>query len=488
MNANDWEAPSIRPLEFNRLNKFGQRRMHLEVQDTIDGVAVETLIERFGSPLFVTSEERLRANVRRLRQAFVSRGVDPIHGWSYKTNYNAAVCSVLHQEGSWAEVVSRFEYEKARRLGVPGERILFNGPHKPRAILERALAEGAHLHVDHFDELTTIEDIARRSGSPAAVALRLNFDTGFTEPWSRFGFNLESGQAREAIARVKASPHLTLAGLHNHIGTFILDPRAYGAQVKTLCDLMQEVEADGQTHLAYLDIGGGLPSRNALQGTYLPPEQAVPDLEEYAEAICSAFLAGTAYRLGQGEERPRLILESGRAVVDDAQVLIASVVGRKELPDGTPAVILDAGVNLLFTAFWYNHQVRPTSPARGEPRASVLYGPLCMNIDVVRSSVQLPPLAPADRLVISPVGAYNNTQWLQFIEYRPAVVMVHADRAVSVIRSAEDLDTLCAHEHLPDRLHCTWSDESGLMGDVTGAQYDPTRLYPVGQIGPRAVC
>ncbi len=487
MHANDWDAPSIRPLEFNRLNKFGQRRARPETQDAIDGVAVEALVERFGSPLFVTSEDRLRSNVRRLRQAFVSRGVDPIHGWSYKTNYNAAVCSVLHQEGSWAEVVSRFEYEKARRLGVPGERILFNGPHKPRAILERALAEGAHLHVDHFDELATIEDIARCRGVPAAVALRLNFDTSFTETWSRFGFNLESGQAREAIARVEASPHLTLVGLHSHIGTFILEPRAYAAQVKTLCDLMQEVEADGQTRLAYLDIGGGLPSRNALQGTYLPPEQAVPDLEDYAEAICTAFLAGTAYRLDQGEERPRLILESGRAVVDDAQVLIASVVGRKELPDGNPAVILDAGVNLLFTAFWYNHQVRLASPPRGEPRATALYGPLCMNIDVVRRSEQLPPLALGDRLVISPVGAYNTTQWLQFIEYRPAVVMVHGNQEVSVIRRAEDLDTLCAHEHLPDRLRCAWSDEPGLIGALTGAQHDPARLYPTEPIRRRAV-
>ncbi len=505
MQTTHWEAPSIRPLEFNRLNKFGQRRAGPGMQEAVDGVAIAALVERFGSPLFVTSEERLRANVRRLRQAFVSRGVDPIHGWSYKTNYNAALCSLLHQEGSWAEVVSRFEYEKARRLGVPGERILFNGPHKPRAILERALADGAHLHVDHLDELATIEAIARQRRAPAAVALRLNFDTGFTEPWSRFGFNLESGEAREAIARIKASPHLRLIGLHNHIGTFICDPRAYAAQVETLCALMQELEADGETRLAYLDIGGGLPSRNALQRVYLPPEQAVPALEDYAEAICTAFLAGTAYRGERGEQRPRLILETGRAVIDDAQVLIASVVGRKPLPDGTPAVILDAGVNLLFTAFWYNHQVRLAAPARGEPRATTLFGPLCMNIDVVRASVQLPPLAPGDRLVISPVGAYNNTQWLQFIEYRPAVVMVHQDREVSVIRRAEDLDDICAPERLPERLRCGWplesdpdrSDQDERRQDHSGqivhpapapARSDPARLRPVARSTRRSAC
>jgi diaminopimelate decarboxylase len=458
MNATEWEAPRMTPLEFNQLNKFGQRRVRSEAQEMIDGVAVATLIERFGSPLFVTCEHRLRANIRRLHHAFAAHGVNALHGWSYKTNYTSAVCNVLHQEGSWAEVVSRFEYEKARSLGVPGSRILFNGPNKSRPILERAIAEGAHLHVDHFDELAMIEEIAHCRGVPVAVALRLNFDTGFTEPWNRFGFNLESGQAREAIATVKASPHLRLVGLHSHIGTFILDPRAYAVQVKILCALMQEIEADGSTRLDYLDIGGGLPSRNALHGTYLPPEQAVPDLDEYVEAICAAFLEGTACRLENGGQRPTLIFESGRAVIDDAQVLIASVVGRKQLPDGAPAVILDAGINLLFTAFWYNHQVRLAAPARGEPRETVLYGPMCMNIDVVRKSAQLPPLALGDLLVISPVGAYNNTQWLQFIEYRPAVVMIHEDRTVSVIRRAEDLDSVCVHDHLPAHLNQPFAD------------------------------
>jgi diaminopimelate decarboxylase len=120
------------------------------------------------------------------------------------------------------------------------------------------------------------------------------------------------------------------------------------------------------------------------------------------------------------------------------------VVGRKETADGRPAAILDAGLNALFTALWYDHPVKLASPARGQPRDTVLYGPLCMNIDVVRHSVQLPPLAVGDLLLIAPVGAYNTTQSMQFIEYRPAVVLIHGDREVSLIRAAEDLEIVCA--------------------------------------------
>ena len=122
------------------------------------------------------------------------------------------------------------------------------------------------------------------------------------------------------------------------------------------------------------------------------------------------------------------------------------------LPDGRRAVILDAGVNHLFTAFWYNHDVFPTRHLSGRPEETVLYGPLCMNIDVMRNSVMLPPVNVGDTLIFSPVGAYNNTQWLQFIEYRPNVVLVQENGNVSLIREAENLDIVIQQEHIPEHL------------------------------------
>lgn len=444
-----WEPPFIQPHRHD-VSPFGRRGAGDEVQDTIAGAAIEALIGHYGSPLFVAAEGRLRENVRRIRGAFASRYPDVVHGWSYKTNYLGAVCRILHQEGSWAEVVSAFEYEKARGLGVPGGRILFNGPHKPRAILERASAEGARLHVDHLDELATIESIARDRGTVIPVTLRLNFDTGHTEPWSRFGFNIESGQAHEAAVRVKASAHLALTGLHSHIGTFILEPRAYGEQVRRMTEFMAELEGEGHDGIVSVDIGGGLPSRNALQGIYLPPEQAVPSIDAYAAAVCGALERAFA---GRPRDRwPTLIFESGRAVVDDAISLVATVVGTKRLPDGRRAVVLDAGINSMLTALWYDHPVRLTRPKSGEPEETVLYGPLCMNIDVMRRQVQLPPLAVGDRLVFNPAGAYNNTQWMQFIEYRPAVALVGEDGAHGLIRAAETLADVCRAERMPPHL------------------------------------
>lgn len=452
-----WEPPFIQPHRIGEINKFGKRTHQDNITDQVFGVNVNYLVEKYGSPLYVTSEKKIRENVRRLKRAFERRYGLVTHGWSYKTNYTSAICNIIHQEGSWAEVVSEFEYEKARLLGVPADRIIFNGPNKSKRILQKAIREGAHLHVDHLDELHNIEAVATEIDLVAPVTLRLNFDTGFTEPWGKFGFNLESGQAYLAAKWIALSPHLKLVGLHSHIGTFILEPRAYGEQVRIMCEFMREVEND-DTEIEYIDIGGGFPSQNALKGIYLPPEQAVPSVNDYVNAVTSALREGTKYRLAAGRPLPRLIFESGRAIVDDTQVLLTTVVGTKRLADGRKAVILDGGTNLLFTAYWYNHQIKLTKVSQGPIEDTILYGPLCMNIDVVRHSIHLPTLTAGDQLVVESVGAYNNTQWMQFIEYRPNVVLVHEDGQVSVIRKAEDLSVMCSQDNLPKHLSVPFLD------------------------------
>jgi len=452
-----WEPPALVPHRAGVMNKFGDAPSQSHQAD-VDGVEIAPLLEQYGSPLFILSEKTLRENARRLRQAFASRWPKVRHGWSYKTNYNNAVCSIMHQEGSWAEVVSDFEYLKARALGVPGSRIIFNGPYKPNYILEQAVQEGAIIHLDHMDELFALEQVAAKLEKQVSVGIRLTFATGYTDAWSRFGFNLESGAAMDAVQRIHSSPWLNLTGLHSHIGTFVLDTRAYAVQARIMAGFMDKVEREYGFEIEYLDIGGGFASRNSLQGSYLPAESVVPSFDDYAEAIVAALKDATRERTAAGKPVPMLILETGRAMVDDAETLVTTVVGNKRLPDGRRATILDAGLNLLFTAFWYNHEVKPLRHIDGIAEETVLYGPLCMNIDVIRASIMLPALSVGEALAIRPVGAYNNTQWMQFIQYRPAVVMVTQEGKVELVRAAEKLETLNAMERLPETLRHPFPD------------------------------
>ncbi|WP_456457208.1 alanine racemase [Thermovibrio sp.] len=450
-----YEKPVINKLKVSFMNKFGMGAFSLSkrVRKEIEGVPIDDLVKEFGSPLFVFSEKKLRQKFREVKNAFTLRYPNVEFSWSYKTNYLDAICAVLHSEGETAEVVSEFEYEKARRLGVPGSKIIYNGPYKPIPSLKTAVEEGARINIDHFEEISDLEEVAKELGVKVKVGIRLNMDTGIKPQWSRFGFNLESGQALDAVKRIAAGGVLELCGLHCHIGTFILDPSAYEKEVKKLVDFAYKVEDEFGFKIEYLDIGGGFPSKNRLRGVYLPPDVAVPSIDEFAEKICGALLS--SLRPG---DYPKLILESGRAIVDEAGFLITTIHASKRMPDGRRAYVLDAGVNILFTAFWYHFNIEVDREVVGPSEPCILYGPLCMNIDVVDDDVYLPPLPRGTRLILSPVGAYNVTQWMQFIRYRPAVVLIGENGSVDLIREAEDLSDIVRRERLPERLKVKWEE------------------------------
>jgi len=473
-----YEKPVIAKVQTGMTNKFGSSPAYARrTRTAIDGVGIDELVAEYGSPLFVFSETTLRQTYRDIYTAFATRYPHVTFGWSYKTNYLPAICAILHQEGAIAEVVSEMEYDKARRLGVPGENIIFNGPHKSKMSLKRAIVEGAAINIDHFDELADIEDVADELGRPVHVGLRINLDAGIQPQWSRFGFNLESGQAMEAVTRMAQTGKVILTGLHCHIGTYILEPKAYAAQVEKLVQFGYAVEDRFGFKMGYFDIGGGLPSKNKLKGTYHAPDLVVPSIDDYAEQVTTAL-----YRNLRPGDFPHLFLESGRAIVDDAGYLISSICASKRLPDGRKAYVADAGINLLFTSFWYTQNLELDREVTGMHEPSVIYGAMCMNIDVLNESTMLPPLDRGTRIILSPVGAYNVTQWMQFIEYRPNVVLVDANGGVDIIREAEDLSDIARRERLPERLKLSAPEVTGKPTLPTVKPYG----HPVDEFFPKA--
>lgn len=443
-----YERPYIQKLNTGTMNKFGSRTEYAPVTH-IDGVSVRRLISEYGSPVFVLSERTIRNTYRNALRAFKTRYPKVQFAWSYKTNYLDAVCNVFHQEGSWAEVVSIFEYDKALTNGVPGNKIIFNGPDKSVEDLQKAVNNGSLIHIDHFDELYTLTELLQQmQDKKARVAIRVNMDTGVYPMWDRFGFNYESGQAWNAILKIMSQPEMQLEGLHCHIGTYMLSASAYGVAAWKLCDLAAAIKRQWGHRIQYLDMGGGFASANTLKGSYLQGADVIPSIDDYAEVITSTVL-----NFGfKQDELPHLILETGRALIDDAGYLLGSVLANKRLSDGRRATVMDFGVNLLFTSFWYNHKISPAQDFSHHTEECVLYGPLCMNIDVVRESISLPLLNKGDNVVVHRVGAYNMTQWMQFIQMRPKVVLIDMEGNTHIIRNNESLDTLRSMELKPEHL------------------------------------
>jgi diaminopimelate decarboxylase len=443
----NYEKPSINKVDFAMASKYGSPLKSQKIRKEIDGVSVHELTQKYGSPVFVFSQRKIEEAYHKLHDAFSSRYTNVQFGWSYKTNYLNGICQIFHNLGSCAEVVSEFEYQKARNLGIEGKDIIFNGPYKPYKHLKIAAQEGAKIHIDHLFELNDLEKIAVELDMTIPVAIRINMDTGIYPQWSRFGFNYENGDAYSAVKRLIDGGKLKLTGIHAHIGTFMLDANAYKLATQKIMYLKASVEADFGCDIDYIDLGGGFASKSYLKGIYQSPEVVVPTVDDYANAITSAI-----YENNKSEKLPLLIMETGRHLIDEAGFLLTSVAGYKRFPDGKKGYIMDAGVNLLYTSTWYNFVVELDKHYEGLNEPSMLNGPLCMNIDIIEENISLPSLDRGSVLTISPVGAYNNTQAMQFIRYRPATVLIDKDSNVHILKEADNLDAVNYGEKLPSYL------------------------------------
>ncbi len=447
MDKKVFERPYIKKLQAGMPSKFGMKP-RMEPITHIDDNGVADLIGEFGSPLFVISEKTIRETYKKAKHAFTTRYPKVQFAWSYKTNYLDAVCRVFHSEGSWAEVVSGFEYDKALLNGVKGSQIIFNGPDKNDEDLKKAVENDSLIHIDHFDEMYSILALSETMGKKPKVAIRVNMDTGVYPMWDRFGFNYENGDAWDAINRIMVNEKLELVGLHAHIGTYMMSANTYKIAAGKMADLAYGIEKKYGVHVKYIDMGGGFASQNTLKGAYYPGSDTTPTFSEYAEAISSAILNSNL----DPRNLPTLILETGRALVDDAGYLLGTVIANKRLSSGNRATIVDVGVNLLFTSFWYEHEVYPAAPVSEHLEETTLYGPLCMNIDVLREAIAFPLLKKGDHFVIKRIGAYNMTQWMQFITLRPNVVMIDTEGKPHIIRKQEEMENIRGQEQIPAHL------------------------------------
>lgn len=446
-----YEPPTIESLA---ITSVGKHRIHdVAPAPALDEILdARALLQQFGSPLFVLSEKALRARYRSFLDTFSSAGIETNVAYSYKTNYLPALCAILREEGAMSEVVSGMEYELARALGAGGDEIVFNGPYKERDELERAIADGALVNIDGFHELEQIAQLADSMHRTARVGIRFNFTYG-NASWTKFGFSYESGDAVRALKRISELPSLSFEAFHNHSGTFNVDPNIYGRSAALMVELAIRA---GQFGLkpTIADFGGGFPSGNTLKPDFDVPggaEESHGNLKPYAEAILNRMrMAGDLFG-----GRPKLYLEPGRALVDDAMQLICTVVGIKDLREQGTAVIVDAGVNLVPTAYWYEHGVHAAPETRNKPGGADkpvhIYGPLCMQIDVIKERASLPTPEIGDPLLIGNVGAYCVSQSMQFIRTRPAVILL-GENGPEVIRRRETWRDVFGLDTVPERL------------------------------------
>ena len=408
--------------------------------ETIDGILVENLVNDFGSPLFVVSAKTIRDNLKGVRSAFSTRYPRVEVAYSYKANCLSGVLKIIHNEGAWAEVASGFEYELARRIGVSGKSIIFNGPYKKKEELKKAIDEGALINIDNESELMLLEEISSEFQNPIEAGIRLNTDVGINQLPDRFGFNIESGRALEAVNYCAGKTPIRIVGVHIHLTSYIISPEVLNREAPSksiefiwpkdsgfyrqashkVADFADEIRKRVGITLKYIDMGGGYPTLESIKS--------------HADAI-----VGPISRVFDQDE-PVLILEPGRAIVNDAVQMITTVVGVNEPMNGIRSIVVDAGINMVPTSSWKFQQIEPIDKSRGNLKQTIVYGPLCLQTDIL-GITKLPHLNVGDRLIIKNVGAYNISQSSSFIFPRPSIVLIDNDD-VKVLRNSETVDAI----------------------------------------------
>src|SRR6266566_1287134 len=170
----------------------------------------------YGDSFYVFDESRLRENFTRLTVAFTARYRDTRIAYSYKTNYTPTICKAIEEMGGYAEVVSEMEYDLARRLGISGKRIIYNGPYKSSSSVRDALYAGAIVNLDSMRDHAIVMSVASEAPQQHfSVGLRCNFALA-EDCTSRFGFDTNGSQFRWVIDEIRSSRNVSLSGLHCH--------------------------------------------------------------------------------------------------------------------------------------------------------------------------------------------------------------------------------------------------------------------------------
>ena len=394
---------------------------------------------RFGTPVYVYDARRIRSNFLSFRETLAP--LDPLLAYSVKANGNLAVLSLLARLGAGADVTSGGELIRALRAGIPSRKIVFAGVGKTAEEMEVALHEGIKaFHVESRGEMELLEQVARRSGSRAPLAIRLNPGVMATTPheYTRTGhhgtkFGVPSAEALELYRHAAESEWLEPVGVDAHIGSQVADATPYFEAFEVLLELADRLVEDG-LELDYLDLGGG----------FAPGHDGEPGfpLAELAHGVVPALQ----------ERNLQLVLEPGRSVVGDAGMLVTQVLYVKEQGEKT-FVVTDAGMNDLLRPSHYGgfHRIEPVTLRPERPESAVdVVGPVCESGDFLARDRRLALPEPGELLAIGIAGAYGFTMASNYNgRPRPAEVLVDGHRD-HLIREREGWDDLLRGERIPE--------------------------------------
>lgn len=401
--------------------------------------SLESLVRKFGTPLYVYSADQIAERLRLFQDAFPRR--EHLVCYAVKANSSLAILKLLADRGAGFDIVSGGELDRVLAAAPEAvDRVVFSGVGKTAEEIDKALFAGIlEFNVESEAELDLLAIRAKKLKKKARFALRVNPDVfAETHPYISTGlrehkFGIDIRQALRIYKQAAGDRWLEAHGVSVHIGSQIRSAVPFGAAIERVNKLVRQLQNAGIA-LKVVDAGGGL-GIDYHGGAF----DATAKVREYAAAIEGA-LDGFA---------GRLLVEPGRFVVAQAGALVAQVLQVKRNGAKT-FVVTDAAMNDLIRPALYqaHHEIAAVKRRAGRPRTVDVVGPVCESGDFFARDRQLPPLKPGDLIAVLDAGAYGMAQSSNYnTRLRPAEVLVEGAKA-RLIRRRETIDDLLAPEIL----------------------------------------
>ncbi len=456
---------------------------YLEVRDghlSINGVDALALVKAHGSPLFVFSEARIRANIARLKHA--AQVVDRPIKFCYasKANSNMAILKAVLEAGIDVEVNSGGELFKALKVGFRPDQIIFNGTSKSDDELDESVRAGIYaINVDSIYEIGLVEQAVRRLRALgeqvpiARITLRLVPEIGTRSHLglqtalltSKFG--ISSSEVLDAFRRGLQNPDLIhVCGIHIHVGSQTPDVEPFAEAFRSMWEHLVTIHRETGHTLEHINLGGGIPVnylRDSSQADQLPEHERDmlgADLEPAAVLTEALRVARESARAAAAEhllDQVTILLEPGRSVIADAGLVLTTVRNIKRRPEtGDVWLLTDAGYNIMLSMNnykWYYHLISASRACDPSGHDYKVAGPLCDSGDVyfdIEREGRLPDyrrlpenVQPGEVLALLNSGAYSLAQMFPYNgRPLPAVVITSADSSVRLARRRDSYEDL----------------------------------------------
>lgn len=415
---------------------------------TLGGVDTVALCEKYGTPLMLVDEDRVRENlrtyVRTMREAF---GVGSFPCYASKALSFTGIYKIVAEEGAGIDIVSPGELYTASRAGFPLERGFFHGNNKTDADIRYACESGVgYFVVDNLEELAALEAVCAEMGREQKILLRLTpgidphthakITTGQVD--SKFGIAIETGQAIEAVGTALACPHIRLVGYHCHVGSQCFDSQPFidaaGIMLQFIADVRERYGAETEI----LNLGGGYGVRYIAAHPHIDIAENIRLVARRVNEVCEAL----------GIPRPHILMEPGRSIVADAGVTLYTCGSVKTITGYKSYVSIDGGMpdNPRYALYGSPYTVINASRADAETDlVATIAGRCCESGDLIQEDVSIARPVRGDRIAVLVTGAYNYSMASNYNRIpRPPIVLLSGgeDRLAVRRETYEDL-VLC---------------------------------------------